>query len=162
MKTTILCLIAISSALLGKECPFCEEKILQAQTFYESEHIYGLLTYKPAVPGHVLVIPKRHVERFEELTDQELIEAKEAFRLIHLAVKNLYGPNDYLLLQKNGEAAGRSVSHLHFHYLPRSEKMCHFSFAIRFFLADLSAPLPPEQLKETAQLLANEIDRILK
>ena len=50
----------------------CDDpKVIEAQKFYEDDSIIALYTHKPVMPGHCLIIPKRHAERFEQLTDQE-------------------------------------------------------------------------------------------
>lgn len=141
----------IQNRFMKGPCPFCKEEILETQAFYETELAVGLLTYKPAVPGHVLVIPKRHVERFEELTAAEMAAIQELIRKVHEAEKGLFGKDDYLLIQKNGLSAGQSVPHLHFHYLPRIPSENHVLFALRFFLSPYWSAQTGEEMKETAR-----------
>lgn len=148
--------IAIASANSNiSSCAFCEGKVLKAQSFYEGAKASAIITYKPAVPGHVLIIPNRHVERFDQLTSEELVEMGEIIQKVDLAVRNLFGNTGYLLLQKNGAEAGQTVPHVHFHYLPRVEGDSHFLFTLRFFLSPyLSAMGPAEMAKLTADLRA--------
>lgn len=172
MKKTFLFLISFSAVTASayffsqqqdftqNECPFCKENILKNQAFYESEHVLGILTHKPAVEGHVLVIPKRHVERLEQLSDVEWSEILKAIRKIDLAEKKLWGNEAYLLLQKNGKAAGQSVSHVHFHYLPRFESDSYLLFVFRFFFTPFFPPQSTEQLHQSADKLAVAIQEI--
>lgn len=141
-------------------CPFCKEERLNGRTFYESEYIRGFPSRQPTVPGHVLLIPKRHVERIEDLNQEEWIELKEAIRKTDLASKKVFGNPAYLLLQKNGAEAGQAVPHVHIHYFPRFKEVGHVSFAARHFLSHLLPPKASEELELTAQQLADEIARI--
>jgi len=140
-------------------CAFCRQDVIENQVFYRGEQVWGLLTYKPATPGHVLIVPKRHVERFENLTADELIEMKELIQKIDAAERRLFGNTGYLLLQKNGSEAGQSVPHVHIHYLPRSKKESHLLFAARFFLSPWLNSLSPIAMEEAIRALQSEIDR---
>ena len=140
-------------------CVFCQESVLEVQTIYATDRAAVIQTHKPVVDGHVLIIPKRHVERFEELTLEEIGEMQEAIKRVDRAEKNLYGNPAYLLLQKNGTDAGQSVPHVHFHYLPRQANESHVLFALRMFLADLANPITREQMEESVISLRSEIDR---
>lgn len=53
--------------------------------------------------------------------------------------KEMYGVNDYVILQKNGEKAGQSVPHLHFHMIPvrdPSNRTIERAFQFREKLSD--------------------------
>jgi len=128
-------------------CPFCRAEILEAQTFYKGPLVLGLLTHKPATPGHVLIIPERHVERFEDLSSEEVAALGVAIQKIDRVVREKFGNKDYILIQKNGKEAGQSVPHVHFHYLPATDFL-----AAKFLF---SAWLKPQSLEEIR--LAKEI-----
>jgi diadenosine tetraphosphate (Ap4A) HIT family hydrolase len=69
--------------------------------------------------GHVLVVPKRHVADFFEMTPQEQVAVvellREAQRLIHAE----YSPDGYNIGVNVGVAAGQSRMHVHVHLIPR-------------------------------------------
>lgn len=132
-------------------CPFCQEETLARQVFYRGNGALGLLTHKPAVPGHVLIIPERHVERFEDLTSEELIAIGDTIKKVDIAVRKTFGYTDYLLLQKNGRGAGQSVPHVHFHYLPATKFL-----AARFFVSPWLKPLTKEELTLLSQALSEQ------
>ncbi len=139
-------------------CAFCNEEVLRGQTFFEGKGARALVDYKPAVDGHVLIIPDRHVERFEQLNPEEIAEMGEIIKKVDAAVKKIYGNTGSLLLQKNGREAGQSVPHVHFHYLPRFEGDSHLLFAWRFFTAQYFKPMDPALLeKQVADLRAEMI-----
>lgn len=135
-------------------CAFCKEEVLNAQTFYEGKNVLGLLTHKPALNGHVLIIPKRHVERFEDLSTEETSEISEAIKKIDGAVRNSFGYQDYVLLQKNGAMAGQTVPHVHFHYLPGANFL-----AVRFLLSPWFKPLSKEKLKLLKDVLSESLSK---
>ena len=53
-----------TASLIAADCPFCDEKVLSTQTIFEEGEAIGLFCYNPVVEGHMLAIPKRHVEPF--------------------------------------------------------------------------------------------------
>ncbi len=100
------------------DCVFCDGEVLNRQKFYEDDLVFALYTHKPVLPGHCLILPKRHVERFEMLTDEEILRITQAIRLVNEAATQVFHTASYLILQKNGVEVGQSVPHLHFHYIP--------------------------------------------
>lgn len=142
----------------AESCAFCDRQLIEAQTFYQGNEVIGMTTHKPAVKGHVLIIPIRHAERFEELTSSEIAEIGEAIKKVDTAVRNVYGTTGYLLIQKNGREAGQSVPHVHFHYLPCLEGDSQALLAVKFFLSPWLKALSQEEMKPEITLLAQEIE----
>src|SRR5690606_40384292 len=73
----------------------------------------------PVSPGHMLVIPKRHVASFFETTAEE---RSEAFSLLDWCRGELiarHGPGGFNIGINDGIAAGQTVMHLHIHLIPR-------------------------------------------
>lgn len=95
-------------------CPFCSiEPIIQndlAIAFYDKY---------PVNKGHLLVIPKRHVEQYFDLT----IEERQAIDSLVFEGKALldkeYNPDGYNIGINNGEVAGQTIFHVHVHLIPR-------------------------------------------
>jgi diadenosine tetraphosphate (Ap4A) HIT family hydrolase len=134
-------------------CAFCEQEVLNAQEFDRENGIIALLTYKPVATGHVLIIPERHVENFEDLTDLEIAYMGKMIKKVDKVIKTRYGNTGYLLLSKNGKSAGATVPHLHIHYLPRYPKESHLFFALRFWFLPLLHPISKVEIaKELAFL----------
>lgn len=108
-----------SLAVLAEEnCPFCNEEIIKNQSVYRDKKAYILYNHKPAVPGHVMVIPNRHIESIIELNDEELIEIRNLTKKSAIAINKIYNIENYMVIQKNGSKSGRSIEHIHFHILP--------------------------------------------
>lgn len=99
-------------------CPFCNPEVIERQLVAETEQCRVLYCLTPATEGNLLLVPKRHITRFEELNPAE---AADLFHLIELTqdvFKRCYSLSDYLLVQKNGKNAGQSVDHIHVHAIP--------------------------------------------
>ena len=150
-------ILLVATALFAdaNPCAFCREEVLEAQVFYTGEQSLALLSYKPVLPGHILVIPKRHVERFEDLTEAEMTDMQRTIQKVDQAVRRLYGYKDYLLLEKNGPDAGQSVPHVHFHYIPGAQFL-----TIRFILSDWWPALSADQMRVLKQDLAESISKL--
>jgi diadenosine tetraphosphate (Ap4A) HIT family hydrolase len=73
----------------------------------------------PVNKGHLLIIPKRHIEQYFDLTDQE----RSAIDSLLLEGKRLldeqYQPDGYNIGINCGEAAGQTIFHVHVHLIPR-------------------------------------------
>lgn len=98
-------------------CPFCT--LPATRIVKENEYAMWVMDAFPVSPGHSLVIPKRHVGSFFEVTQEErdallalLDEAREA-------VSSQYSPDGYNIGINDGPAAGQTVPHLHIHLIPR-------------------------------------------
>lgn len=103
------------------KCPFCTEKILKEQSFYENELALALYNFKPLKIGHTLIIPKRHEDRFENLSDEEVSAIGKAIKDVQKIFKRAYASDDYTLVMQNGKDAGQTVFHSHFHMVPRKK-----------------------------------------
>ncbi|WP_394742933.1 HIT family protein [Natronococcus roseus] len=100
------------------ECPFCQivDGDAEATVLLESEDYICFLDKYPVAEGHSLVIPKTHVERFEELDDPHIYEFLER---AHEVVSAEYEPDATNIGLNNGVAAGQTIPHLHWHIIPR-------------------------------------------
>ncbi len=103
---------------VDKLCPFCNSDIINKQYIHETECTVTLYCLTPATKGNILIIPKRHIERFEQLTEWEMQLIQQEINLVSSVFTNLYGISEFVLLQKNGKNAGQRVAHLHFHMIP--------------------------------------------
>ena len=149
MKKSLVLLFPILQ-IYGLYCPFCDPDILSKQTVISGDKASAILTHKPAVQGHMLIIPNRHVERFEDLSSEELLEMDSLIIQVNSMEQKIFGNEGYLLLQKNGKEAGQSVPHVHIHYYPRKQQESHFWFALRLLFAHWQPALSAEQM-ETAK-----------
>ncbi len=144
--------------VIVKPCVFCNPSVLQRQTFYEDDLVLALYTHKPIFPGHCLIVPKRCINRFEELTDQEIVQIKRVTEKVDQAVQRVFNTCSYLILQKNGVEVGQTEPHVHFHYIPREEgDSSSIVFMIRMLVLSLMGPISTEEMKDVVEKMRKEM-----
>lgn len=103
-------------------CIFCDMK---DNYILENNLAYAIYDKYPVGTGHMLIIPKRHVKDFFDITKEE----REAiFELVDKAKELLdeeYLPDAYNVGINCGEEAGQTVMHMHVHLIPRYEGDTH-------------------------------------
>ena len=70
-------------------------------------------------PGHTLVVPRRHVASFFELTPEEISACMELITKECSLLDAEFNPDGYNIGVNVGPAAGQSVFHVHIHIIPR-------------------------------------------
>ncbi len=73
----------------------------------------------PLTRGHSLIVPRRHVASFFDLTPDERLAMLEMLDQTKAALDAQYAPDGYNIGINDGEAAGQTVMHLHVHVIPR-------------------------------------------
>ena len=73
----------------------------------------------PVSPGHALIIPKRHVASYFDLTNHERGAMNVMLQYVSQKVEERYHPDGFNVGINIGEAAGQSVFHCHMHLIPR-------------------------------------------
>ena len=99
------------------KCVFCNIK--HEDILFENEYALAIRDGMPASKGHCLVIPKRHVKTYFELTSDEIQAMYELSLKVKEYIDSLYHPNGYNVGFNIEEAGGQSVLHAHMHVLPR-------------------------------------------
>lgn len=101
-------------------CIFC--KIVRGDIpsfkIYEDEKAFAFLDISPLSKGHTLVIPKNHSENILDITEEDVCHLMKVIKKISLNIMNKYSPEGIVIRQNNGEKAGQSVFHTHFHIKP--------------------------------------------
>jgi histidine triad (HIT) family protein len=92
---------------------------IPAHRVYENDQDLAFLDIHPQADGHTLVIPKREVERLEDLTPAEAAALGAALVVVVRKIVAATGATAYNVFQNNGEVAGQDVPHVHFHIVPR-------------------------------------------
>lgn len=103
-------------------CPFCS--IVQGEDaavreIARDDSVVVFFPTEPAVLGHCMVVPHRHVERFSELTTDEVSRVMSAAQAMAKSLQEACQPDGINIIQSNGEVASQSVLHVHVHVLPR-------------------------------------------
>jgi diadenosine tetraphosphate (Ap4A) HIT family hydrolase len=103
-----------------EDCIFCRIDDPALNTVLEeSANFYVRYDNFPATPGHVEIVPKRHVVSFFDLDAQEVAEAYELMLKARSALSATHAPQGYTIGINEGRAAGRTIDHLHIHLVPR-------------------------------------------
>ncbi len=135
-----------------EDCPFCN---LKDRVIRENEHVFVLLSNPCKVPGHVLVIPKRHVEEPWELTAEE---RRDIFALTDDVTKRLVAAKlgdgvdmrqNYRPFMQQGKL---SVRHIHFHLIPRMQDDYIYQISEKYDTG-LFANIDVSEAKEVTKLL---------
>ena len=100
------------------DCLFCKvaEGEIPSKKVYSDDSVYAFHDINPQAPTHVLVIPRKHIGRLADAgpEDERLIGEVVARAA---AIARDLGVDHDRLVANNGEEAGQSVFHLHFHVL---------------------------------------------
>jgi histidine triad (HIT) family protein len=100
------------------DCLFCKIAAgdIPSKKAYADERVYAFHDIAPKAPTHVLVVPRKHIAKLADVGpgDRELVGEVVA-RATSIA-RDL-GLEHYRLVANNGEGAGQTVFHLHFHLL---------------------------------------------
>ena len=99
-------------------CLFCNSKI--SGIAHENDLAYASYDTYPVSEFHCLIIPKRHVIDYFELTDEELVACNDLIKVIKEEIlikdKNVKAFN---IGTNAGKIAGQSIMHCHIHLIPR-------------------------------------------
>lgn len=100
------------------DCIFCKIVAgeIPSKKLYEDEQIVAFWDIEPQAPVHFLVIPKQHLSGVEAITEENSRVIAHIFETIP-KLANEQGITDYRVVTNNGEQAGQTVHHLHFHVL---------------------------------------------
>jgi diadenosine tetraphosphate (Ap4A) HIT family hydrolase len=100
-----------------KPCVFCTLPL--ARIIADSEHGLVVRDAYPVSPGHTLIIPKRHVGSFFDLTADERVNLLSLLDKAKAGIDHEFRPAAYNIGINDGPAAGQTVPHLHLHLIPR-------------------------------------------
>ena len=101
-------------------CLFCNSKI--SGITRENDLAYASYDTYPVSELHCLIIPKRHVIDYFELTNEEIVACNDLIKIIKEEIlikdKNVKAFN---IGTNAGKIAGQSIMHCHIHLIPRRE-----------------------------------------
>jgi diadenosine tetraphosphate (Ap4A) HIT family hydrolase len=99
----------------GQSCEFCKP----AMVLLQDELAYARYDNNSLAPGHVLVIPRRHVANFFDMTAQEKAAVFALLDRAHAIIAEKHGADGYNIGVNVGTAGGQSRMHVHVHLIPR-------------------------------------------
>ena len=100
-------------------CDIADHKITGAHIVNETAKTIAFLDIAPVNEGHVLIIPKLHVDSIIDLPDEYVLEITEITRKLVNAYEKIYGAKGYGVMQNGGSNC--EFGHFHFHVFPRLE-----------------------------------------
>ena len=99
-------------------CLFCNSKI--SGIAHENEFAYASYDTYPVSKHHCLIIPKRHIVDYFELSDEELIACNNLIKIIKEDVLSKDNTIKAFNIGTNaGRISGQSIMHCHIHLIPR-------------------------------------------
>jgi diadenosine tetraphosphate (Ap4A) HIT family hydrolase len=103
-----------------EHCLFCE--VLQTRSrriLTENAHFFVVEDQYPVNDYHSLIIPKRHLIRFSDLTSEEANSFIDVLRLSQERLRSQHGADGFNIGVNEGASGGQTISHLHIHLIPR-------------------------------------------
>jgi len=130
-------------------CVFCRDSIRnESLVLCERRSCYVIMNKYPYAPGHLLVVPFRHIGDVVDMDNEERTEVMDLMGLSVRILKKALKPQGFNIGMNLGAAAGAGVdSHIHLHIVPRWIGDTNFSTVVggtRFI---------PEGVEETREVL---------
>ena len=101
-------------------CIFC--KIIKEELQFENKLAYSSIDSYPVSEFHSLIVPKRHIETYFELTYEEIQSCNELIlKTKEKILKQDSSVKGFNIGTNAGKVAGQSIRHCHIHLIPRRE-----------------------------------------
>lgn len=134
-------------------CPFCQmidrddaDTLIVARAGL----VFAVLNLYPYNPGHLMVLPYRHIADYTDLTEAETTELAKLTQTAMRVIRSVSAPHGFNIGMNQGAVAGAGiVAHLHQHVVPRWGGDANFMPVIGH------TKVLPELLTETRELLAS-------
>ena len=128
------------------DCIFCKiaKKEIPSKIITETKNSIAFLDAFPLSRGHMLVIPKCHYEKVQDMTDIDNIDLFNTVHKVISKVDKLTGAT--LLAIHNGKGSGQEIPHVHVHLIPRE-------------LSDQAGPVH-RMFKDTPKFSDEELDEL--
>lgn len=98
-------------------CIFCSPS--GETVIFQNKYAYCRFDDYPVTPGHLLIIPFRHVSSFFSITEEEHAAMWNLVKLGKEYLDDLFQPDGFNIGINDGIVAGQTVMHLHIHLIPR-------------------------------------------
>ena len=105
---------------MDNNCIFCKiiNNEIPSKKVFENDYVLAFEDINPVTPIHILVIPKKHIESLENLSEEDNVYITN----IHKAMKEIskklgFNESGYRVIVNCGKDSGQEVMHLHYHIL---------------------------------------------
>ena len=102
----------------AKDCVFCSLESGK-ELITETATAIAFMDSFPVNPGHTLIVPKRHIANYFELTIHEQRALWLVVNRCKILIQKRFNPDGYNVGINVGETAGQSIFHVHIHLIPR-------------------------------------------
>jgi histidine triad (HIT) family protein len=102
-------------------CIFCDiiKGAAEVSVCYEDTESIAFMDIQPVNAGHVLVVPRQHVESFLDLPKRLGTHLFDVAMQLAPAIRKVSGAEGMNVIVSSGAAAGQDVYHFHIHLIPR-------------------------------------------
>jgi len=101
-------------------CLFCNIK--ESGVAHENDFAYASFDSYPVSKDHCLIIPKRHIKDYFELSKEELIACDKLVKIVKDEITSKdQSVKGFNLGTNIGKVSGQSILHCHFHLIPRRD-----------------------------------------
>jgi len=109
-------------SLIDRHCTFCDliHGAGEASICYEDAEAIAFMDIQPVNAGHVLVVSRRHYERFEDLPPELAMHLFRVATKLVPAIKKVAAAEGMNIVVNSGVAAGQDEPHFHVHVIPRT------------------------------------------
>lgn len=105
------------------KCILCsvrdDDERVKSLKVYQDDICFVSLNLYPYNPGHLMVVPNRHIKKLTAFTKEESIHIFRTIQGLEMLLDKLYNPLGYNVGINQGKDAGGSIEHIHFHIVPR-------------------------------------------
>lgn len=99
------------------DCIFCNKENISTDFVYEDDWVMAFMDMDPINEGHILLVPKDHYLDVDEIPPEILSHLMHISQKIVSALKEVYRPDGYSIMQNGG--AFNDIGHYHLHIFPR-------------------------------------------
>lgn len=143
------------------KCVYCElPEIKERGEVVSNKLAWAFPTNIPIVPGHMLIIPKRCVAKFGDMTKEEITAIFDLRNKLEKALTELFDAEGFNYAWNEGKVAGQAVPHFHLHMLPRKTGDAGITeYEPRKFLYRPGSreETPETELQDIANMIKNKI-----
>ncbi|ADZ18632.1 histidine triad nucleotide-binding protein [Chlamydia psittaci] len=93
------------------------EGSIDCEKVFENENFIAIKDRFPQAAVHLLIIPKKHIEKLQDMQDEDFSLLAEAGKIIQQLAEAFGIAEGYRVVINNGVDGGQSVFHLHIHLL---------------------------------------------
>jgi ATP adenylyltransferase len=114
----------------SEKCILCEivdnsDNVVKLDV-YRTENFVVSVNLYPYNPGHIMIFPKKHIEKIEDFPENLYNEFFTLKKKCIEILNKIYSPGGFNIGFNVGRAAGASIEHIHMHIVPRFENELGF------------------------------------